>query len=153
MTTGRWCNASAVCDRTNSAGDAFVKLQEIFLNGMISITPAQPGAEQGPLRLAWDGTSGYISATSQNVFQITSLDPMSNDAAWFRVKCVSTGLIQLRPSDVFTLADSGGEAELDIDGGKPMQQMAARHHHLQHLHLFVRLLHFSPLADVFAHLI
>ena len=82
------------CDRTNSAGDAFVKLQEIFLTSMISITPADH-SDSLSLEIAWDGSSRYIRAISKNVFQITSLDPMSNNAAWFRCKCVSTGLIHI----------------------------------------------------------
>eukprot|EP01043_Picozoa_sp_COSAG02_P042622 COSAG02_NODE_3637_length_6445_cov_2.109045_2_plen_1386_part_00 len=96
------------CDRTNSAGDAFVKLQEIFLTSMISITPADHKDDLS-LEIAWDGTSRYIRATSKNVFQITSLDPMSNDAAWFRCKCVSTGLIHI-VDDVYSPQPSGASA-------------------------------------------
>ena len=45
----------SVCDRTNSAGDAFVKLQEIFLTPMISITPvSSDNITQGPLKFSWD---------------------------------------------------------------------------------------------------
>lgn len=45
----------SVCDRTNSAGDAFVKLQEIFLTPMISITPVSSDhITQGPLKFSWD---------------------------------------------------------------------------------------------------
>ena len=120
------------CDRTNSAGDAFVKLQEIFLTGMISITPADH-SENLCLEIAWDGKSRYIRATSKNVFQITSLDPMSNDAAWFRCKCVSTGLIHIAP-DVCSPAESPVVVDEAVSEEEPsVEARAAQDDRLQKL--------------------
>ena len=71
----------------------------------------------------------------QHVFQITSLDPMSNDAAWFRCKCVSTGLIKLQHNDVFTRADTAMQSGVAAAAAA----MALRSPSVQHLHIFVEL--------------
>eukprot|EP01048_Picozoa_sp_COSAG05_P008240 COSAG05_NODE_619_length_8315_cov_5.484421_4_plen_127_part_00 len=84
----------------------------------------------------YQGASDYITATSENIFQITSLDPMSNDAAWFRCKCVSTGLIQLQYSDVFSR--DGAAVQSDM-GATAVAMTPQRLPSVQHLHIFVEL--------------
>ena len=48
-----------------------------------------------PLQISWDGEAPHLTVTSRDLFQVTSLDPMTNACAWFRCHAVSTTLVYL----------------------------------------------------------